>query len=243
MNFRFVKGILTQIIMFIGVIPKYLYFSKQGLSASKEEIHEVIKNHTKKSLKSIGVNVNVEGYENLPEEGNVLFIANHSNWADGFILPSILDRPTGMIIAKEAQWDKFSMIDSWLKLFNCIYIDRSNNRKGLESIKKATDILKNTSSIGVFPEGCVTRSDVLGEFKDGVFRMAIKAQVPVIPIAIKNSKDIYVPTGRWYGKLNKATVDVTILPPIMEHLNNVNMKTKELSKVAHEILSNELTKK
>lgn len=240
MNFRFIKVVIMQVFMFIKLIPTYKRFKNNRNNVSQEEIYEVVRNHTKNTLKSMGVEFSVKGYENLPKDENVLFIANHSNWVDGLILPAIVDRPTGMIIAKEANWEKFKFIDNWLKLINCVYMDRKNTREGLKAIQEATNILENTSSIGVFPEGLVTRSDKLLEFKDGAFRMAIKSKVPVVPVVIRNSKEIYEPIGRWYGKINKAYVEVEILPCIKNHINNPNMKTKELSNIAHSILESNL---
>jgi len=240
MNFRFIKAVIIQLFMLIKLIPTYMKFKNNKNNVSQEEIYDVIRNHTKSTLKSMDVKLSVKVYENLPKDGNVLFIANHSNWVDGLILPSIVDRPTGMIIAKEANWEKFKLINGWLKMFNCVYMDRKNTREGLKAIQEAINILKNTSSIGVFPEGIVTRSNELTEFKDGAFRMAIKSKVPVIPVVIRNSKDIYVPTGRWYGKINKASVEVEILPYIKSHINNPNMKTKELSNIAYSILESNL---
>ena len=236
MNFRFIKVVIMQIFMFIKLRPTYRRFKNNKNHISQEEIYDVVRNHTKNTLKSMGVKFSVKGYENLPENENVLFIANHSNWVDGLILTSIVDRPTGIIIAKEANWEKFKFIDKWLKLFNCVYIDRKDSREGLKAIQQATNILKNTSSIGIFPEGFVTRSNKLSKFKEGAFRMAVKSKAPVIPIVIRNSKDIYIPTGRWYGKINKAFVEVEILPCIKNHINDSKMKTKELSDIAYSIL-------
>ena len=240
MNFRFIKVVIIEVFMFIKLIPTYIRFKNNKNNISQEEIYNVVRNHAKNTLKLMGVEFSVKGYENLPKDENVLFIANHSNWIDGLILPAIVDRPIGMIIAKEANWEKFKFIDRWLKMFNCVYMDRKNTREGLKAIQEATNILKNTSSIGVFPEGLVTRSNKLMDFKDGTFRMAIKSNVAVVPIVIRNSKDIYLPTGRWYGKINKAYVEVEILPCIKSHINNPKMKTKELSNIAHSILDNSL---
>ena len=240
MNFRFIKVVIMQVFMFIKLIPTYRRFKNNKNYISQEEIYDVVRNHTKNTLKYMGIEFSVKGYENLPKNKNVLFIANHSNWVDGLILASIVDRPTGIIIAKEANWEKFKFIDGWLKMFNCVYIDRKDAREGLKAIQEATSILKNTSSIGIFPEGLVTRSNELMEFKEGAFRMAIKSKAPVIPVVIRNSKDIYVPTGRWYGKINKAYVEVEILPCIKNHINDSKMKTKELCNIAHDILESNL---
>ena len=242
MNLRFIKAIIVQIYMFICLIQKYYKLKNNKNNISQEDIYNLVKNHANKSIKSFGVKIEVNGTENLPKDTNVLFIANHSNWVDGIILAAIVDRPTGMIIAKEANWEKFKIIDRWLKMFNCIYMDRKNTREGLKSIQKATDLLKNTTSIGVFPEGLVTQSEKLQEFKHGTFRMALKSGVSIVPIVIKNSKDIYVKTGRWYGKLNKGKVTVDILPCITEHINNTNIKTKEIACIAYNLINEDLLK-
>ena len=49
-----------------------------------------------------------------------------------------------------------------------------------------------------------------------------------------------MPKGRWYGKINKAYVEVEILPSIISHINNPTMRTKELSNIAHSILESNL---
>lgn len=236
MNYLFFKGVFYQIYKLIALIPVYIKFKLNPDKYTLDEKFEIIRKHSSNTLKNINVSIDVEGIENLPK-GNVLFVSNHSNWVDAFILLSIFDRPTAMIIAKEANWDRFPLLKGWLNIFNCLHLDRKNNRNALKTMQEATHILKDISSVGIFPEGVVTRSNEISEFKDGAFRMAIKAQVPIVPILIENSKDIYVPNvGFRMGKIYSKQVSVKILPAVYDHIENPKVKSKFISDLVRERL-------
>ncbi|MBQ8997673.1 MAG: 1-acyl-sn-glycerol-3-phosphate acyltransferase [Clostridium sp.] len=237
MNFLFIKGIIYQLFKFISLIPTYNKFKNNPNKYSLEDKYKVVQAYVNKSLRLAKIKVNVSGYENLPE-GNVLFVSNHSNWGDAFILMSVVDRPCGMVVAKEANWDKVPLISGWLDMINCLHLDRSNNRNALKTMQEGENILKEKCSLGIFPEGFVTKSDTLASFKDGAFRMALKAQVPIVPIYIKNSKGIFEMTSRWTGKLYPTQIDVQILEPIYNHIDNPKVKTKEISNLVRNNMIN-----
>lgn len=240
MNFLFIKGIIYQLFKFISLIPTYNKFKNNPNKYSLEDKYSIVQAYVNKSLRLAKIKVNVSGYENLPE-GNVLFVSNHSNWGDAFILMSVVDRPCGMVVAKEANWDKVPLISGWLDMINCLHLDRSNNRNALKTMQKGENILKEKCSLGIFPEGFVTKSDTLAPFKDGAFRMALKAQVPIVPIYIKNSKGIFEMTSRWTGKLYPTQIDVQILEPIYNHIDNPKVKTKEISNLVRNNMINYIT--
>ncbi|MGL5313904.1 MAG: lysophospholipid acyltransferase family protein [Peptostreptococcaceae bacterium] len=230
MNFLFFRGITYQLFKLISLIPTYKKFKNNPDKYTLEDKFAATQDYVNKSLGVAQIKVNVIGRENLPK-GNVLFVSNHANWSDAFILMSVVDRPCGMVIAKEANWDKIPLIGSWTEMINCLHLDRTNNRNALKTMQEGSKILTDKSSIGIFPEGVVTKSDSLAPFKDGAFRMAIKAQVPIVPICIKNSKDIFEMTSRWTGNLYPTEVEVEILKPVCNHINNPKMKTKEVSNI------------
>ena len=237
MNLLFIKGIIYQLFKFISLIPTYNKFKNNHDKYSLEDKYSIVQAYVNKSLKLAKIKVNVSGYENLPK-GNVLFVSNHSNWGDAFILMSVVDRPCGMVVAKEANWDKVPLISGWLDMINCLHLDRSNNRNALKTMQEGENILKEKCSLGIFPEGFVTKSDTLAPFKDGAFRMSLKAQVPIVPIYIKNSKGIFEMTSRWTGKLYPTQIDVQILEPIYNHIDNPKVKTKEISNLVRNNMIN-----
>jgi len=237
MNFTFVKGVIYQILKLVSLVPTYIKMKMNSDKYTLDDKFSVVREYSKSVLKVVGINLKVNGYENLPsKDKNVVFVANHGNWIDTYVLLSIMDRPSGMIAAKEANWDKAPLVKDWMEMINCLHIDRANNRNALKTINKASDILKNTSSIGVFPEGGVTLSDELKPFKDGAFRMAIKAQVPIVPIHIKNTKDTLKMTSRWTGKAYAKDVEVDILPAVYNHIEDNKIKTKDISEIVRNIL-------
>lgn len=238
MNFLFLRGVFHQIYSFIALIPNYIKFTTKPDKYSLDDKFKVVQNYVNNSLNNAKIQLEVSGQENLPK-GNVLFVANHANWVDAFVMMSVVDRPVGMIIAKEANWEKLPFLGGWSAMINCLYLDRKNNRNAIKTINEACGILQTKSSIGVFPEGIVTRSNHLESFKDGAFRMAVKSQVPIVPIVIKNSKDIYIPSSRWRGKLYPTTVQVEILNPICNHINT-NLKTKDVSNIVKDAMLDSL---
>ena len=237
MNFMFLKGFLYQWLKLFSLIPTYIKIKANPNKYTLEDKFSIISKYVEDSLKFHNINLKINGYENLPDKTeNVVFVANHANWIDAFILLKIMDRPSAMIVAKEANWERVPLVRDWMNMINCLYMDRSNNRNALKTINKASELLKDTSSIGVFPEGRVTLSDDVTSFKDGVFRMAIKSKAPIVPIHIKNTKDIIKISSRWTGRMYSKDVEVDILPPIYNHIKDNSIKTKELSNIVRDCI-------
>ena len=235
MNLNFLKGIIYMILKLVSLVPTCIKMKRNPSKYTLDEKFSVVRKYSRDVLKCLGIKIKVSGYENLPDKDkNVLFVANHANWVDAAILLAVLDRPTSMIVAKEANWEKVPFIKDWMEMINCLHIDRANNRNALKTIQEGTNILKNISSVGVFPEGFVTLSDELAPFKDGAFRMAVKAQVPVVPICIKNTKDVLRISSRWTGNVYAKDVEVHILPPVYADIGDNKVKTKVVSDIVRD---------
>jgi 1-acyl-sn-glycerol-3-phosphate acyltransferase len=80
-----------------------------------------------------------------------------------------------------------------LKQVQFVPIERQNPLKAHAGIEFAARLLREGKSFLAFPEGTRSRDGRLGEFKKGVFIMAIKAQVPVVPVTILHSATIQPP--------------------------------------------------
>ena len=120
-----------------------------------------------------------------------------------------LDRPRGLVAKAETK--KIAFVNTWMTLLNCVFLDRSNPRKAMEAMRDAEALLKHGESMVVFPEGTRSRGDHMNEFKSGAFKMACKAKVPVVPVAIDGSYRVMEANG---GLMKPAHIRLIILPPI-----------------------------
>ena len=78
-----------------------------------------------------------------------------------------------------------------MKHIHCLFLDRSDVRKGLQTILEGVDYLKEVYSMCINPEGTRSTTGELGEFKGGSLKMAQRAKAPVVPVAITGTRDIF----------------------------------------------------
>lgn len=238
-----VKGLFLGTNLLVRTIPTLKKVKSNPENYSDEFTYNIMKRFIDRTLKGIKQEVVIYGKENIPEE-NALYVANHKSMLDGFVMPLVIDKPIGMIIAKEPLHENLPIATDWMKINRCLFIDRKNNREAVKTINEATDVMKNYRSIGAFPEGDITEKGVyLNEFKDGLFKIALKSNCPVVPIVIKGTENSYEYRKRFLPKINKSKIEVQILEPITFHMNkDVKVSTKELSKEVREVILKELKK-
>ncbi len=148
----------------------------------------------------------VQGRENIPRSGNYVVIANHLNWLDEFTLlylfpvePRLhfLADPT-LLVTRKFQW--------WLVRTTGGYVPVVRERHGDRTLFRHVDrALELGGAVAIFPEGNYgTKEGDLLPFHKGFAHFAIKAQVPVVPVALSGTKDL------WFRK----TIKVVIGKPI-----------------------------
>ena len=133
------------------------------------------------TIKIIGIDLEVKGLENIPEEPCV-FIGNHSSILDIPILLSTVNRNIGFISKKEIL--KTPIIGYWLTRTNCVALDRENPRTAITAINDAVENLKKGSSMAIFPEGTRNKEGKVGEFKKGSLKLATKSKSKIVPVSI-----------------------------------------------------------
>ncbi|KJR46439.1 1-acyl-sn-glycerol-3-phosphate acyltransferase [Desulfosporosinus sp. I2] len=176
--------------------------------------HDRLTNQTAKKwahalVKLAGVTVEIRGEENIPTEGSVLFVSNHQGNFDIPILLGYIDKPKAFIAKIELL--KLPLIRTWMTHLKCVFMDRSDIRQSLKVINQAASHLKEGYSMVIFPEGTRSKSESLGEFKPGSLKLALKAGVPIVPIAICGSYKIMEQNG---FIIKPAHVEITIFEPI-----------------------------
>ena len=137
------------------------------------------------------IHVKKNGLEKMPKDGRFLLVCNHCNNSDPIILLNVLRKYQLAFISKRENRDMF-VIGPMMHKILCQLINRENDREALKTILKCIQILKeDKASIAVFPEGGILSEDgKLHHFRPGVFKIAQKANVPIVVCTLKNTKDV-----------------------------------------------------
>lgn len=141
-------------------------------------------------IKMAGVSTTVLGEENVPKDEAVLYVGNHRSYFDILLTYIRVPRPTGYVAKVEML--RYPLLCNWMKNLHCLFLDRSNIKKGLKTILAGVEKVKSGISICIFPEGTRNKTkDTFLPFKEGSFKIAEKANAPIVPITINNSGSIF----------------------------------------------------
>jgi len=134
------------------------------------------------------VSGNLERLKAGNDAGACLFVANHASWLDIPVLCTVLD-PVFKFIAK-GELSKVPCIGAQLAGGEHILIDREDRRSQLKTFKEGINYLKNGVPIMAFPEGQRSKDGHLMDFKGGLFAMAAKTNVPIVPITLSHTHSV-----------------------------------------------------
>ncbi len=157
-------------------------------------------------LKAAGVEVQVQGLENIIKGKSQILVANHQSWFDSFILASVLPIPITFVSKKEMfRVPVYSYI---MRRLRFVSVDRVNPHSDLKSIDAIAALLQSQLSLVIFPEGVMSRTGKLGSFKRGAVYFAAKTNVPVTPIALTGTRKIKSQGSPWihYGVQTKVII-------------------------------------
>lgn len=150
----------------------------------KKQYDPMMKWMTRIMLTLIGVKVEVEYAEKLNKNGTYLFLSNHVNILDTFLLYGYI--PTivrGVELVSHFRWP----IYGWtLSRMGNIPIDRENASKAIKSLYNAAAELRSGNSILIFPEGhrARTQDGNLGKLMRGSFILAKDGGRDIVPLII-----------------------------------------------------------
>ena len=163
----------------------------------------------KMGLGLAGIRYRVAGREHLPRSRAAVFVSNHQSNVDPPVLYRVLHRRLHFVYKAELR--KLPILARGFGIAGFIAIDRHNREQAMAAIDRAADAARSGTSFLMFPEGTRSRSGELLPFKKGGFILAIKAQAPVVPVAISGARAA-LKKGSWI--IRPVTVTVRIGKPI-----------------------------
>ena len=158
-----------------------------------------------------GIKVNIIGIDNIKKNNSYIIVSNHQSHFDIPALNAYFPLSVRMIAKKEL----FRIpIFGWaMYLAGHISLDRGKGKKALKSLRKAIDrIRKKNFSIVVYPEGTRSPDGEIHPFKNGAFRLAVEANLPVLPVTIIGTRQIL---PKHSTKINKGNVTVIVGKPLV----------------------------
>lgn len=150
----------------------------------------------------------IEGVENIPDRACVL-AANHQSYWDIMVLYGI-DKPYKWV-SKESIFN-IPFIGWNMQLNEYVRLAREDRKSIKQMMQDCRDWLAKGTSIMIFPEGTRSADGNPGEFRTGPFKLAIDADVPVVPIVLDGTFDVLPKDAKHINFC--ANIVVRVLPPV-----------------------------
>ena len=141
----------------------------------------------------VGIDLKVEGTQHIKHDENYIIMSNHTSYLDVPILLCAYPKNIYFIAKRELLRIPFFGWMMWL--LGMIFIDRSNPKRSVRSMKIAANKLKDGKNVLVFPEGTFDDDGKLLPFKKGTFHIAVKARKTILPTVIIGGNKIW-PGGK-----------------------------------------------
>lgn len=126
-----------------------------------------------------------------PRAGSVI-VANHLSYADALVLPRLA--PAACVAKRElARWP---LIGEASRRLGVVFVDRGSPISGAVALRRCARLLADGVSVIVFPEGTTTTGERLLPFKRGIFGVALRLGVPIVPVALRYDD----PALSWVGE-------------------------------------------
>ncbi len=156
-----------------------------------------------------GMPPTVRGFEHLKNDRPHILASNHASYIDGVLLFAYLPEPHSFAIKVEIA--AFAPLRFFLTRIGMRFVDRFDAHKNVTQTRRLIDLLRQGTRLAFFPEGTFQREPGLLPFRLGAFRVASLAQVPVIPLVIRGSREV-LPSESWLPRFDN--LEIVILPAI-----------------------------
>jgi 1-acyl-sn-glycerol-3-phosphate acyltransferase len=138
-------------------------------------------------LIGMGFYTKIDREQEFVTNKSYMLVANHTSMTDIMLMLYVSKNP--FVFVGKMELAKIPLFGFFYKR-TCILVDRNSSKSRFGVFERAQKRLNQGLSICIFPEGLVPddESIILGEFKDGAFRLAIEHQIPIVPMTFADNK-------------------------------------------------------
>jgi len=182
-------------------------------------------------LLRIVLRIDSKTLEDIPRTGPYLILPNHINFIDAPLYYFYLRKIIPIIgVGKKELFDA-PIIGRMLKNWEALPVDRKGFDRNF--MKKASDYLAQNKILGIAPEGTRSETGKLGQGKDGIIYIALKCNVPMLPIVHIGTEEL----GRNLKRFRRTNITLK-KGPMFRIADDVNFSNKEQRKqISWEIMS------
>ncbi|MDY0005024.1 MAG: lysophospholipid acyltransferase family protein [Polyangia bacterium] len=146
------------------------------------------------NLKALGFEVSVQGLENISPGQPYVAMVNHSSHLDVWAVYHALPLQIRWVMKEELR--KIPFFGRACARMGHVYVVRGDSESARKSMEEAARRIAAGTTVVFFPEGTRTKDGQLQSFKTGGFRLALQAQVPILPVSIAGTGSM-LPPGSW----------------------------------------------
>ncbi len=161
------------------------------------------------ALRCAGLRVHVTDAGNARATRPAVFIFNHQSMIDSLIVPYIVGDSFTPVVTHKAE--RYPIFGRLLRAVDSLFIDRSAPGGAQQALNSLITELDAGKSVAIAPEGRISPTPRLQSFKKGAFHLAMQAEVPIVPIVIRNAGRAMWRKG---PVVRPGTIEVAVLDPI-----------------------------
>jgi 1-acyl-sn-glycerol-3-phosphate acyltransferase len=197
------------LIIFLSIILGFLAIGAGFLDRSGNLSHQISRLWCRLLCKLNGVNVEINGLENILSNRPQIFVSNHQGYFDIFALSGYL--PVQIRWIAKSSLFRIPFLGQAMMAAGYIPHERDNRKKAYEAFNKTLEKIKEGCSIIIFPEGTRSEDGKIGPFKKGSNLIASRSKSPMVPITIIGSGDII---KKGSATITPGPIRVIISPPV-----------------------------
>lgn len=210
------------------IIPKMRYQANHPEKYSEQERYASVLHAIKLMKRSGRIHTKAYGTENLPKEGGYIMYPNHQGKYDALGIMITHKHPCSFVMDKVKS--HMVLTSEIVDLVQGKRLDRKDVRQALPVLNQVAEEVKKGRKYIIFPEGdyVFNNHNRVSNFKAGSFKCALKAKVPIVPVALIDSYKVFNSFT-----LGKVTTQVHYLKPLL-YEEYKNLKTVEIAKIVQE---------